>query len=256
VSVTDVIRVSNVGINFASTRRRRLRMQDFVVRRATITPPETFWALRHVSFHIRQGEAVGLVGRNGSGKSTLLRIIAGVLFPDEGDVHVTGGVGAMLELSAGFNPELSGRDNVYLLGSLHGFSREQIDAKYRRIVRWAELEGFMNTPLRHYSSGMKSRLGFSVVTRLEEPILLVDEVMAVGDRQFRRKSYRVMERLLTQGRTVVMVSHNEADLRRFCERGIYLKGGHKVADGPMAAVLEHYHADTDADDDDEEDDAP
>ncbi|HET7310532.1 MAG TPA: ABC transporter ATP-binding protein [Mycobacteriales bacterium] len=253
--MSDVITVSNVGINFASSRRRRLRVQDFVVRKATITEPNTFWALRNVSFRVRQGEAVGLVGRNGSGKSTLLRVIAGVLLPDEGDVWVNGGVGAMLELNAGFNPELTGRDNVYLLGSLHGFSREQIAAKYNRIVRWAQLEGFMNTPLRHYSSGMKSRLGFSVVTRLEEPILLVDEVMAVGDRQFRRKSHRVMERLLTQGRTVVLVSHNENELRRFCERGIYLRGGTKVADGPMDEVLEQYQADTDVDEN-EEDDAP
>ena len=249
----DVISVSNVGINFAMTRRRRLRVQDFAVRRATLSAPQTFWALRNVSFNVRPGEAVGLIGRNGSGKSTLLRVIAGVLLPDEGNVSVNGGIGAMLELSAGFNPDLTGRDNVYLLGSLHGFTREQIDAKYNRIVRWAELEGFMNTPLRHYSSGMKSRLGFSVVTRLEEPILLVDEVMAVGDRQFRRKSYRVMEYLLTQGRTVVMVSHNEGDLRRFCERGIYLKNGRKVADGPMDEVLEEYRVDTDTDDHNEDD---
>lgn len=253
----DAIRVSNVGINFAVTRRRRLRVHDFVTRRAAVSSIDTFWALRHVSFRIGQGEAVGLVGRNGSGKSTLLRIIAGVLMPDEGHVEVNGGVGSMLELNAGFNPELTGRDNVYMLGALHGFTREQIDAKYRRIVKWAELEGFMNTSLRHYSSGMKSRLGFSVVTRLEEPILLVDEVMAVGDRQFRRKSYRVMERLLTQGRTVVLVSHNESDLRRFCERGIYLKAGNKVADGPMEQVLEQYHTDTDTDaDDDDAEDTP
>ena len=251
----DIISVSNVGINFAMTRRRRLNVQDFFVRRATVKATDTFWALRNVSFNVRQGEAVGLIGRNGSGKSTLLRVIAGVLLPDEGSVTVNGGIGAMLELSAGFNPDLTGRDNVYLLGSLHGFTREQIDVKYNRIVRWAQLDGFMNTPLRHYSSGMKSRLGFSVVTRLEEPILLVDEVMAVGDRQFRRKSYRVMEYLLTQGRTVVMVSHNEGDLRRFCERGIYLKNGRMVADGPMDEVLEKYAVDTDVDDT-EEDDAP
>jgi ABC-2 type transport system ATP-binding protein len=247
--VADAITVNDVGINFAVTRRRRLQVRDLVVKRAQAVAQPEFWALRHVSFSVAQGESVGLIGRNGSGKSTLLRVIAGVLLPDEGHVEVNGGVGAMLELSAGFNADLSGRDNVYLLASLHGLSKAEIDAKYRKIVKWAELEGFMNTPLRHYSSGMKARLGFSVVTRLDEPIVLVDEVLAVGDRQFRRKSYRVTERLLSEGRTVVLVSHNENDLERFCNRGIYLKGGTVVADGPIGDVLDFYRNDTEQDDD-------
>ena len=244
----DAIRISNVGISFAMTRRRRLKVRDLIVRGPDVLQQDAFWALRNVSFRVKPGESVGLIGRNGSGKSTLLRLVAGVMIPDEGTVEVNGGVGAMLELSAGFNPDLTGRDNVYLLGSLHGFSKEEIDARYRQIVRWAELERFMDTPLRHFSSGMKSRLGFSVVTRMDEPILLVDEVLAVGDRAFRRKSYRVMERLLSEGRTVLLVSHNEGDLERFCTRGIYLKSGAKVADGPMDEVLDIYRTDTEQDD--------
>jgi len=245
--VADAITISNVGINFVASRRRRLKVRDFVVNRPKALQQDSFWALRNVSFSIPAGQAVGVIGRNGSGKSTLLRVVAGVLLPDEGWVDVNGGVGAMLELAAGFNAELTGRENVYLLGSLHGFTKEEIDAKYRHIVRWAELDRFMDTPLRHYSSGMKARLGFSVVTRLEEPILLVDEVMAVGDRPFRRKCNNVMRRLLSEGRTVLMVSHNEADLERFCTRGIYLKNGMKVADGPIREVLDVYRSDTDED---------
>jgi ABC-type polysaccharide/polyol phosphate transport system ATPase subunit len=241
----DVITVDNAGIHFAINRRRRLKLRDVFVRGHRALASETFWAVRNVSFTVGHGEAVGLVGRNGSGKSTLLRLVAGVMLPDEGSIHVDGGVGAMLELSAGFNPDLTGRDNVYLLAALHGFSREEIDDIYDEIVEWAELKRFMDTPLRHYSSGMKARLGFSVVTRLDEPILLIDEVLAVGDRSFRRKCAAVMENLLSEGRTVLLVSHNENDLARFCSRGIYLKNGTKVGEGPMREILQQYRADAD-----------
>ncbi len=181
----DAITVTDLGINFHVNkrgRRRRRRQIRELFRPGGQDPTNQFWALRDISFTLEQGEAVGIVGGNGSGKSTLLRLIAGVLLPDEGTVQVNGGVGAMLELSAGFVNSLTARDNVYLLSALHGFGREEIDERFDEIIRWAEVENFVDTQIRHFSSGMKARLAFSVVTRLEEPILLVDEILAVGDR--------------------------------------------------------------------------
>lgn len=245
----DAISVRDLGIKFHLNqrgRRRRRRTLHHALSRGEYAPKHTeFWALRHISFSVQQGEAVGIIGRNGSGKSTLLRLIAGVLLPDEGNIAVNGGVGAMLELSAGFVSALTARDNVYLLSALHGFSREEIDRRFNQIVKWAEIEKFVDTPIRHFSSGMRARLAFSVVSRLDEPILLVDEVLAVGDKAFRRKCARVIERQLSEGRTMLLVSHNEADLRRLCTRGIYLKDGSIFIDGPIEEVLEAYEADSD-----------
>jgi ABC-2 type transport system ATP-binding protein len=244
--VGDAINVADVGIKFALNRRRRLELKNLFVRgRETLAQGE-FWALRNVSFSIGVGESVGVVGRNGSGKSTLLRLIAGVLLPDEGSVEVHGGVGAMIELSAGFVGDLTARDNVYLISALHGFSREQTDARFDEIIAWAGVERFVDTPITHFSSGMKARLAFSIVTQLEEPILLVDEVLAVGDAAFRRKCNDVIERMLSEGRTFLLVSHNEKDLQRWCKRGIYLKNGSMVTDGPIDDVLEEYAADAES----------
>jgi ABC-2 type transport system ATP-binding protein len=246
--VADAISVHDLGINFHLNqrgRRRRRRTLRQVLGRASYTSRESeFWALRHVSFSVAQGESVGIIGRNGSGKSTLLRLIAGVLLPDEGSIQVNGGVGAMLELSAGFVGALTARDNVYLLSALHGFSREDVDERFDQIVKWAEVEKFVDTQVRHFSSGMRARLAFSVVSRLEEPILLVDEVLAVGDKAFRRKCARVIERQLSDGRTMLLVSHNENDLRRLCTRGIYLRDGRTFADGPIEDMIELYNADS------------
>jgi ABC-2 type transport system ATP-binding protein len=240
----DAITVSDIGIKFAINRRRRLELKNLFIRgaRETLGTGE-FWALRNVSFSVAAGESVGLIGRNGSGKSTLLRLIAGVLLPDEGTIEVHGGVGAMIELSAGFVGDLTARDNVYLISALHGFSREQTDERFQEIIEWAGVERFVDTPVMHFSSGMKARLAFSIVTQMEEPILLVDEVLAVGDAAFRRKCADVIERMLAEGRTFLLVSHNENDLRRWCKRGIYLKNGAMVADGPVEDVLEEYAAD-------------
>lgn len=248
-STEDVIVCQNVGISFVTARRRKLRIRDVLRQGASVMNADSFWALRNVSFRVKAGESVGLVGRNGSGKSTLLRLLAGVMLPDEGTIRVNGGVGAMLELSAGFSNELTGRDNVYLVSALHGFSREQVDEFYDDLVEWCELRRFMNTSVRHYSSGMKSRLGFALITQLNEPILLIDEALAVGDRAFRRKCAVVVNEQLSEGRTVLLVSHNEGDLERFCERGIYLKNGTIVQDGPMEETLAIYRADADAEED-------
>jgi len=247
--VGEAISVHDLGINFhlnmRGKRRRRRQFREMFRPGGNRNVERTFWALRNIDFAIAPGEAVGVIGGNGSGKSTLLRLIAGVLIPDEGTVQVNGGVGAMLELSAGFVGALTARDNVYLLSALHGFSREQVDERFDEIVKWAEVEDFVDTQVRHFSSGMRARLAFSVVTRLEEPILLVDEVLAVGDRAFRRKCAGVMEDMLADGRTLLLVSHNERDLRRLCTRGIYLHEGAVVADGPIDDVLGKYEADSD-----------
>jgi ABC-2 type transport system ATP-binding protein len=202
-----------------------------------------FWPLRHLSFEIQPGEAIGVIGKNGTGKSTLLRLIAGVLIPDEGSIQVRGAVAPLLELSAGFANDLTGRENVHLVGSLHGLSRTQLRDRFDEIIDFAgsQVRDAIDTPVRHYSSGMKVRLGFSVISQLEHPILLVDEVMAVGDKEFKEKCYATMERLLNEGRTLVLVSHNEADLTRFCSRGMYVNGGKLEINGSVREALDAYN---------------
>jgi ABC-2 type transport system ATP-binding protein len=240
-----VIEAHDLGIWFHANRRRRMKIRDFVLRRNVPVPKGQFWALRDVSFSVGEGEAVGLVGANGGGKSTLLKLIAGVLIPDEGTVSVDGGVAPLIEVTGGFVGDLTARDNVLLTAGLHGLSRREIDEKFDEIVDFAEVGEFLDMPFRHFSSGMKVRLGFAVVTSLQEPIVLVDEVLAVGDRAFREKCYRRMEDMLSGGRTLFLVSHSENDLRRFCTRGLYLNRGRLVADGPIDDTLRQYNEELD-----------
>ena len=240
----SVIAADNLGIWF-NANRRQMAFRDLVVRRNVSVPQSTFWALRGVSFSVGEGEAVGLVGANGGGKSTLLRLIAGVLNPDEGSVVVDGGVAPLIEVTGGFVGDLTARDNIALTAGLHGLSRRQISEKFDEIVEFAGVGEFLDMPFRHFSSGMKVRLGFSVVTSLEEPIVLVDEVLAVGDRAFREKCYTRMENMLSGGKTLFLVSHNEADLRRFCTRGLYLNQGRLVADAPIEDTIAQYNEDMD-----------
>ncbi|WP_258546203.1 ABC transporter ATP-binding protein, partial [Microbacterium sp. H6] len=208
--------------------------------------PGEFWALRDVSFSVRSGESIGVVGRNGQGKSTLLRLVAKVLLPDEGTVTVNGGVAPLIEITGGFVGDLTVRENVRLTAGLHGMSREEVSRRYDGIIEFAELAGFEDTPYKHLSNGMKVRLAFAVVSQLDEPILLVDEVLAVGDKAFREKCYRRIDELLADGRTLFFVSHNERDLRRFCTRGLYLDKGALVLDAPIAEVLDRYNEDYNA----------
>ena len=241
----SVIEANNLGIWFDANRRRLKSIRDILLRKNIPTPKGQFWALRDVSFSVGEGEAVGLVGANGGGKSTLLKLIAGVLIPDEGDVRVDGGVAPLIEVTGGFVGNLTARDNIYLTAGLHGLSRREIDKKFDEIVDFAEVEEFLDLPFRHFSSGMKVRLGFAVVTSLREPIVLVDEVLAVGDRAFREKCYRRMEDMLSGGRTLFLVSHSEQDLRRFCTRGLYLHRGQLVADGLIDDTLRQYNEELD-----------
>jgi ABC-2 type transport system ATP-binding protein len=239
----SAIEVHDLGVRFRRNKRGRRSIKDLFADSSRRQRPGEFWALRNVSFDVRPGESIGVVGRNGQGKSTLLKLVAGVLLPDEGRVDVHGGVAPLIEITGGFVGDLSVRENVRLTAGLHGMSRAEVSRRFDGIIDFAELADFVDTPYKHLSNGMKVRLAFSVVSQLDEPILLVDEVLAVGDKAFREKCYRRIDELLADGRTLFFVSHNERDLRRFCTRGLYLDKGALKLDGPIEDVLDAYNAD-------------
>lgn len=204
------------------------------------TRPETFWALRDVSFEVQEGEVVGIIGGNGAGKSTLLKILSRITEPTEGRAEIHGRVGSLLEVGTGFHPELTGRENTYLNGAILGMTRREIAQKFDEIVAFAEVERFIDTPVKHYSSGMYLRLAFAVAAHLEPEILIVDEVLAVGDASFQKKCLGKMGDVARQGRTVLFVSHNMDAIQRLCNRSLMLERGRVVAEGPTAGVVERY----------------
>ncbi|GAB3612433.1 ABC transporter ATP-binding protein [Humibacter ginsengisoli] len=193
----------------------------------------TFSALSHVSIEIKEGESVALLGYNGSGKSTLLKLISGVFLPDKGRVLTRGRVAGLIEVGAGFHPDLTGRDNVYLNAAILGMSRKEIDARFDDIVEFSEIADFIDTEVKHYSSGMFLRLAFSVAIHTELDVLLVDEILAVGDAPFRAKCERRIRELIEQGKTMVVVSHDLEMVTSLCERGVVLRKGDVVFDGPI-----------------------
>ncbi len=241
-AVPPVIEVSDAGIRFKRNRRSRRSFKDLFAESKRRSRPDEFWALRNVSFSVAPGEAIGVVGRNGQGKSTLLKLVAEVVFPDEGSVQVSAGVAPLIEITGGFVDDLTVRDNVYLTAGLHGMKKAEIDERFDEIIDFAEIGDFLDTPFKHLSSGMKVRIAFAVISRLEEPIILVDEVLAVGDKAFREKCYRRIEELLAGGRTLFFVSHSEKDLERFCTRGLYLDKGKLVLDASITEVLDRYNS--------------
>jgi ABC-2 type transport system ATP-binding protein len=240
---TPVIEVTDAGIRFRRNRRSRRNFKDLFAGPNRRSRPSEFWALRHVSFSVGAGEAIGVVGRNGQGKSTLLKLVAEVILPDEGSVSVRQGVAPLIEITGGFVDDLTVRENVYLTAGLHGMQRGAIAASFDDIISFADIGDFLDTPYKHLSSGMKVRIAFAVISRLEEPIILVDEVLAVGDRAFREKCYRRIEEMLEGGRTLFFVSHNEKDLKRFCTRGLYLDKGALVLDASITEVIDRYNSD-------------
>jgi lipopolysaccharide transport system ATP-binding protein len=201
---------------------------------------EEFWALKHVSFGIRQGERVAIIGRNGAGKSTLLKILSRITEPTTGRVSIRGRVASLLEVGTGFHSELSGRENIYLNGAILGMSRREIKAKFDEIVAFAEIEKFLDTPVKRYSSGMYVRLAFAVAAHLEHEILIVDEVLAVGDSEFQKKCLGKMNEVTTKGRTVLFVSHNMAAVQQLCQRGILLHQGRVMFCGTIADTIRAY----------------
>ncbi len=237
-----IISVDRVGVQFDKVARHR-GIRELLIKGRAGAHSSQFWALRDVTFDVHRGEAIGVVGRNGQGKSTLLKIVAGVLLPDEGSVQVRAGVAPLIEMTGGFVPDLTGRENIALAAGLHGMSRAEIAARFDEIVEFADVRDFLDAPFRHFSSGMKVRLAFSVMSQLDRPIILVDVVLAVGDEAFRDKCYRRIEKLLADGRTLFLVSHSGKDLRRFCSRGLLLDSGRLIEDGPLAQVLDRYRAD-------------
>lgn len=198
------------------------------------------WALKDVSFRVEAGDKLGIIGRNGSGKTTLLRLLAGITRPTQGKLSVKGRLGVLIELMAGFHPELTGRDNIYLNGAIMGMSHNEIRRKFDEIVAFAELENFIDTPIKRYSSGMQVRLGFAVAAHLEPEILLVDEVLAVGDAAFQKKCLGKMGVVAQEGRTVLFVSHNMTAVQSLCERTLWLHDGNVKEDGDTGTVILNY----------------
>jgi len=204
------------------------------------TPPEMIWALEDVSFEIDQGEIVGIIGRNGAGKTTLLRLLSRISEPTAGYADVRGRLRSLLEVGTGFHGELTGRENIYLNGAILGMRRTEVNRKFDEIVEFSGVEKFLDTPVKRYSSGMYVRLAFAVAAHLEPEILIVDEVLAVGDAAFQKRCLGKMETIGRSGRTVVFVSHSMPTVTRLCSRAILLDGGHVVADGPTESIVARY----------------
>src|SRR5580658_8152102 len=243
-----VIRAEGLGKQYrVGERERYLALRDILMR-AVRSPLKLFrpaqselmWALRDVSLQVQQGEVIGIVGRNGSGKTTLLKILSRVTRPTTGFFEVHGRMGTLLEVGTGFHPELTGRENVFLSGAILGMSKREMDRKFDEMVAFAEVEKFIDTPLKHYSTGMQMRLAFAVAAHLEPEILLVDEVLAVGDIEFQKKCLGKMQDIARHGRTILFVSHNTVAMQSLCERAIWLEQGSVVQDGRAATVITKY----------------
>ncbi len=234
------IRLRGVSRHFRVVHDRNLTLKETMLRRRRTTATEK-WALRDVDLDVEPGQAIGIIGQNGSGKSTLLKMLAGIIPPQAGTVEIGGSVASMLELGAGFHPDFTGRENVYMNAAIHGLSEREVDERFDEIVSFAELEEFIDMPVRTYSSGMSMRLAFSISSHVHPDVLLLDEVLAVGDEAFQRKCFGRIFEFRRTGGTLVFVSHDPGAVERVCDRAVLLVDGRIVDDGSTADVLATYH---------------
>ncbi|BBF44138.1 teichoic acid export ATP-binding protein TagH [Lachnospiraceae bacterium KM106-2] len=236
-----VLKVNNVGMLFNLSAEKVDNIKEYVIKliKRELRFQE-FWALKNVSFELKEGERLGILGLNGAGKSTLLKTIAGVLKPTEGNVSIKGKIVPLLELGAGFDQQYTGRENIYLYGAVLGYSRAFLDEKYEEIVEFSELGDFIDVPIKNYSSGMKARLGFAIATIVEPEILILDEVLSVGDAKFRKKSEKKIMSMFDKGVTVLFVSHSLEQVKRLCDKAIILEHGQIIAAGDIDQVSKIY----------------
>ncbi|MCF2617854.1 ABC transporter ATP-binding protein [Oscillibacter valericigenes] len=236
-----MIEVRDVSMRFRLTDDKIMSLKEFVTRTiAGKIQTSEFWALKNVSFDVYRGEVLGIIGHNGAGKSTILKVISGILKPTKGSVVCRGNIVPMLELGSGFDMDLTGRENIFLNGAILGYSEEFLNAKYQKIVDFSELGQFIDVPIRNYSSGMLMRLAFSVATVVNPEILIVDEILAVGDANFQEKSRKRMLELMSGGTTVLFVSHSMGQIREMCDRVVWLEHGVLQAAGETQAICDQY----------------
>ena len=234
------ISVQKVSKEFHIPHEKKTTLKEHFINIFNKTTYESFNAIKDVSFSIRKGEFIGIIGANGSGKSTLLKMIAGIYNPSSGKITVHGKISPFLELGVGFNPELSGKENVYLNASVLGLSKQQIDERYESIVDFAELERFMDMKVKNYSSGMFVRLAFSVAIQVNADVLIMDEVLAVGDTHFQKKCFNVFRKFKEEGKTIILVTHDISSIRRFCDQCLYLKKGQLISKGSPEKIIAEY----------------
>ncbi len=236
------LKVEDVSIRFNLSKEKVDNFKELIIKKIKGEKIRfnEFWALKNVSFRLNKGDRLGILGLNGAGKSTLLKVIAGVYKPTTGKVTRYGHIAPMIELGAGFDPNYTGRENIFLYGSVLGFSRSFLEEKYQEILDFSELGEFIDVPIKNYSSGMKARLGFSIATVVEPEILILDEVLSVGDAKFRKKCEKKMQRMFDHGVTVLFVSHSLAQVKRLCNKAILLEHGQLIAQGNIEDVSTVY----------------
>lgn len=240
----DAIKVTKVSKKFRIYHEKNLNLKYAVLNFLTGKKSsyyDKFWALRNISMDIKRGETVGIIGENGSGKSTLLKLMAQILYPDEGTIQTQGKIASLIEIGAGFHAELSGRENIYINGSILGFTKKEINANLEGIIAFSGLERFIDNPIKTYSSGMYVRLGFSIAVHVDPDILLVDEILAVGDENFQKKCLQKINRFKASGKTIILVSHDLATVEKMCDRVFLLHDGKFVAQGQAVDVISEYH---------------